>query len=233
MKPEIAIVQQAEATEQQLIERAQSALTQCNWVVGECAAEWTQKHAKGRTDENFGFLIGMSKEQVHQRRRVWESFADVKDEYEFISFSHFNSALNWDDAAECLAWANDIQATVAEMKAWRRSQHGENLTEEPKPEQSLNDQWGSDDEQSPNDDQVIEEKPKPTTKRQPEQKPQQVKTPTPRRDEPSPISQVIDHLEHSIQVLQDFQQLQKHKLEAENLLEVINEQIAKVSRREE
>jgi hypothetical protein len=36
-------------TESELISRAQLAVSQCNWVVGECAARWTQKYAKGRT----------------------------------------------------------------------------------------------------------------------------------------------------------------------------------------
>jgi hypothetical protein len=116
-------------SETALITRAQSALSQCNWVVGECAAQWTQKYAKGRTDADFGNLIGLSGDQVYQRRRVWETFADVHETYGDIKWSHFYSALTWDDAAECLQWANENQATVQEMKAWRRAQHGEDLSE--------------------------------------------------------------------------------------------------------
>lgn len=116
-------------SESALITRAQTALSQCNWVVGECAAQWTQKYAKGRTDADFGNLIGLSGDQVYQRRRVWETFADVHDTYGDLKWSHFYSALTWDDAAECLQWGNENQATVAEMKAWRRAQHGEDLSE--------------------------------------------------------------------------------------------------------
>ncbi len=116
-------------SETALITRAQTALSQCNWVVGECAAQWTQKYAKGRTDADFGNLIGLSGDQVYQRRRVWETFADVHENYGDLKWSHFYSALTWDDAAECLQWANENQATVNEMKAWRRAQHGEDLSE--------------------------------------------------------------------------------------------------------
>ena len=116
-------------TEEDLITRAQQALSSCNWVIGECAAEWTQKYAKGRTDADFGVLIGLSGDQVYQRRRVWQTFADVYDNYTGLKWSHFYVALNWDDAAECLQWAQDMEATVAEMKAWRRAQHGEDLSE--------------------------------------------------------------------------------------------------------
>lgn len=115
-------------TEQDLISRAQSAISHCNWEVGECAALWTRRFARGRTDSDFGQLVGLSADQVYQRRRVWETFSDVYSNYADLKWSHFYSALTWDDAAECLQWAQDIGATVAEMKAWRRAQRGEDLT---------------------------------------------------------------------------------------------------------
>jgi len=117
-----------QATEEELVEKAQNALNQCNWVIGECAAQWTQRYAQGRTDADFGARIGLSGDQVYQRRRVWETFADVHENYPKLKWSHFYAALNWDDAADCLQWANEIGATVAEMKAWRRAQHGEDLS---------------------------------------------------------------------------------------------------------
>lgn len=116
-------------TEAELICRAQQALSQCNWEVGECAAIWTKRFARGRTDADFANLVGLSPDQVYQRRRVWETFADVRQNYPSLKWSHFYAALTWDDAAECLQWAEEIQATVAEMKAWRRAQRGEDLSQ--------------------------------------------------------------------------------------------------------
>jgi len=115
-------------SEEQLIQRAQQALSRCNWEIGECAAAWTKRFARGRTDADFGALIGLSGDQVYQRRRVWETFSDVHERYDELKWSHFYASLNWDDAAECLQWAHDMSATVAEMKAWRRAQHGEDLS---------------------------------------------------------------------------------------------------------
>jgi len=117
-------------SEDQLVTRAQQALSHCNWEIGACASQWTQRYARGRTDADFGQLIGLSGDQVYQRRRVWESFSDVHETYPRLKWSHFYVVLNWDDAAECLQWANEMEATVAEMKAWRRAQRGEDLTEE-------------------------------------------------------------------------------------------------------
>jgi hypothetical protein len=124
-------------SEEELISRAQVAVSQCNWSVGECAAKWTQKYARGRTDADFALLLGLSADQVFQRRRVWETFADVHVTYPSLKWSHFYAALTWDDAPECLQWADENQATVAEMKAWRRALRGEDLTLD-----AVDDEWG-------------------------------------------------------------------------------------------
>lgn len=120
-----------EETEASLIARAQTAVSKCNWEVGECAAIWTKRFSRGRTDSDFATLVSLSADQVYQRRRVWETFADVYQNYPTLKWSHFYAALNWDDAAECLQWAEDVQAGVAEMKAWRRAQRGEDLDSRP------------------------------------------------------------------------------------------------------
>lgn len=115
-------------TEEQLIDRAREALSDSSWVIGECAAQWTRKYAKGRTDADFGAMVGLSGDQIYQRRRVWETFGDVKDQYAHLKWSHYYIALTWDDAPECLQWAEENQATVAELKAWRRAVNGEDLS---------------------------------------------------------------------------------------------------------
>jgi hypothetical protein len=119
-----------EETEEQLINTALEAVSQCRWVVGECAARWTQRYARGRTDADFALLIGISPDQVYQRRRVWEAFGAIRGDFRSLKWSHFYAALNWDDALECLRWSEEMQATVAEMRAWRRAQRGEDLTVE-------------------------------------------------------------------------------------------------------
>jgi len=131
------IVSEITESEEELISRAQVAVSQCNWAVGECAHKWTQKYARGRTDADFAAQLGLSADQIFQRRRVWETFADVHAGYASLKWSHFYAALNWDDAPECLQWADENQATVAEMKAWRRALRGEDLTLE-----AATDEWG-------------------------------------------------------------------------------------------
>jgi len=118
-------------SEEQLISFARDAVSQCNWVVGECASKWTTKYARGRTDGDFGQMVGLSGDQIYQRRRVWEAFGTTHDNYNNLKWSFFYVALNWEDATKCLNWADENEATVAEMRAWRRAQNGEDLYAEP------------------------------------------------------------------------------------------------------
>jgi hypothetical protein len=126
-------------SEEALISKAQTAVSRCNWLVGACAAQWTKKFARGRTDADFANLVGLSPDQVYQRRRVWETFGDVYRDYVHLKWSHFYMALNWDDAPECLQWSDENEATVAEMRAWRRASRGEDTAHEAPP-----DAWAGD-----------------------------------------------------------------------------------------
>lgn len=114
-------------SEEQLVSRARDAVSQCNWVVGECATQWTSRYARGRTDSDFGQMVGLSGDQIYQRRRVWEAFGESYHNYPGLKWSFFYVALNWDDSEDCLQWALDANATVSEMRAWRRAQRGEDL----------------------------------------------------------------------------------------------------------
>ena len=124
-------------SEEELVSRSRSPSASATGSSAKCADKWTEKYARGRTDADFANLLGLSPDQVFQRRRIWETFADVHAGYASLKWSHFYAALTWDDAPECLQWADENQATVAEMKAWRRSLHGEDLTVE-----AASDEWG-------------------------------------------------------------------------------------------
>ena len=114
-------------TEQGLIEEARRAVSQANWILGECAVRWCEQYARGRTDADFGKLVGVTGDKIYKCRRVSEVFGAV-DFVPRVSWSHYYEALNWDDAAECIEWAVQNEASLAEMKAWRRAMHGEDLT---------------------------------------------------------------------------------------------------------
>lgn len=122
--------------EEMLVERARRLMSECNWSVGQCASDWTQKYASGRTDADFGALVGLSGDQVYQRRRVWDRFEEYYSTRMLLSWSHYYAALTWDDAEACLAWAEEANASVKEMQAWRRLQRGE-LHSQPEPTETV------------------------------------------------------------------------------------------------
>jgi hypothetical protein len=118
-----AFVQQAEETEQQLVEAAKIAIAKesdCKWKIGQFAHDWTQRHAKGRTDDDFAKLVGLSRVQVTQRRNVFENFGDVCNAYYKLRWSHFNVAIDWLNAEEWLAAADKHNWSVSTMVAKRR-----------------------------------------------------------------------------------------------------------------
>lgn len=123
-------------TEKEIIERAQYAVSESNWILGECASAWTIAYAKGRTDSDFANLVGgVSGDMIQKCRTVWNEFHEVKSQYsDALTWSFFLVALTWDDATECLNWADENQASISEMKAWRRGQHGEDVSKDAEPE---------------------------------------------------------------------------------------------------
>lgn len=127
-----AAVQQTD--EQRLITEArdaQAGIEAGKWIIGKAAHQWCERYANGRTDADFARLTGIDADTVQKYRHVFAIFGDVSDAYPNLKFSHFRVATAWDDAAECLVWANENQASVREMQVWRRMQHGEDLTTEP------------------------------------------------------------------------------------------------------
>src|SRR5215831_6772102 len=84
-----AEIDRIDESEEQLVSRAQEAVSHCRWVVGECAARWTERYARGRTDGDFAVLIGLTGDQVYQRRRVWETFAEARGDFSRLKWSHF------------------------------------------------------------------------------------------------------------------------------------------------
>ena len=122
-------MKQVQQSEEAIIAEAREAMSVSNWTVGECVAKWTKKYARGRTDADFGSLIGLSGDQVYSRRRVWERFGKFRNNTElpWLAWSHYFAAVSWEDWETCLKWAAENEATVAEMRAWRRAQHGEDL----------------------------------------------------------------------------------------------------------
>lgn len=120
-------------TEQELLAKARLAVTSCNWLLGECAHEWTVQWSRGRTDVVLAELIGGDTQPGHigRCRRVWREFctgafnegsglAEVEQRWPLLSWSHFDKARAYgeDAARQALDWAQENDAPIRSMIVW-------------------------------------------------------------------------------------------------------------------
>lgn len=124
---EAPFVQTEDDQEYKLIRTAAEAVHKGNWIVGKCASQWYHTYRKQRTDGDFGDMVGLSEDQVFQRRRVWEEFWHLHEQLPDLKWSHFREALTWEGPEEYLQWASENEATVKEMTAYKKARCGEPL----------------------------------------------------------------------------------------------------------
>lgn len=141
MKPQITATA-AEQSEGELIEEAKAAVSSSQWTIGRCASTWHRHYASGRTDADFGSKIGgVGARTVNDARRTVERFGPEGERLDLpgpwkLSFTHYLTAVAWDDAEELLGRASSEGWSTKELRAFGRMQHGEDLTKpaEPEPE---------------------------------------------------------------------------------------------------
>lgn len=97
-----------------------------NWEKGRLIAEWrTSLEAEGAgssqySDEAWSQLVGgVTPQHVGRLRRTSERFGHVFHEYDGLFWSHFYSALDWDDAEMWLEGAVQSKWSVAAMRHQR------------------------------------------------------------------------------------------------------------------
>lgn len=134
-------------TESELIELVRAECGSSNWRLGEQCALWKEKWGQKKTDEDFCRMVGgetfaLTPDRVGRCRRVWEQFGLIHGQYRGLSWSHFDKVrqLAEENQTEALVWAEENEATVAEMVAWSRAMWGdavrpETSEESPEPEE--------------------------------------------------------------------------------------------------
>jgi hypothetical protein len=118
-------------TEPELIETVRQSLSDCKFRIGEAAAVWCRKYAAGRTDADFGELVGLPADTVNDYRRVWERFGDSGALRNFpeLNWTHFKIVLTRDDAETLLDWANTEKQNTRGLIAYKRMIDGEDLNQ--------------------------------------------------------------------------------------------------------
>lgn len=102
-----------------------------NWEKGRIIIEWREALlAAGAdvlevTDEAWAQRVGgVTPQHVGRLRRVWERFAEQREQFPGLYWSHFQVALEWDDAEMWLEGAVQSRWSVAAMRRTRWEAQG-------------------------------------------------------------------------------------------------------------
>lgn len=109
-----------------------------NWEKGRIISEWraaleeSQATAAERSDETWSRLVGnLTPQHAGRLRRTYDRFGSVTENYTGLYWSHFQAALDWNDAEMWLEGALLNSWSVAKMRETRAEAHGNNPEDEP------------------------------------------------------------------------------------------------------
>jgi hypothetical protein len=117
-----------EETSQPYIGRWHRLVSTTNWEKGRIIHEWRSALIAARapavehSDEAWARTVGgVSGQHVGRLRRVYDRFGQVSDQFEGLFWSHFQSAVDWDDAEMWLEGAvqNGWSVSVMRQQRWQ------------------------------------------------------------------------------------------------------------------
>src|SRR5262245_28914940 len=112
-----------------------------NWEKGRIITEWRDAlvsqglPASEYSDEAWGRLVGgVTGQHVGRLRRVYQRFGTAQEKYPGLYWSHFQAALDWNDAEMWLEGALQSGWSVAQMREKRWETLGKVEADRPRPE---------------------------------------------------------------------------------------------------
>ena len=128
-----------EETSTEFLGRWNLLVSTTNWEKGRIIAEWrerlTESEAPAQTysDEAWSRKVGnVSGQHAGRLRRVWDRFSQNYEQFEGLYWSHFQAALDWEDAEMYLEGAVQSGWSVAQMRAGRWKAMGALADDEPR-----------------------------------------------------------------------------------------------------
>lgn len=124
-------VSASEATSQEFFGRWQRLVSTTNWEKGRIIFEWrralieAEAESSEYSDEAWSRRVGsVTPQHVGRLRRAYERFGQVAEEYPQLYWSHFQAALDWNDAEMWLEGAIANSWSVSRMRHMRWDAHG-------------------------------------------------------------------------------------------------------------
>jgi hypothetical protein len=129
-----------------------------NWEKGRIIGEWRASlaeagaSAREYSDEAWSRLVGcVTAQHCGRLRRVYQRFGDSRDQYDGLYWSHFQAAVDWDDAEMYLEGAVREKWSVAMMRRTRWEAMGELAADEPRDGDIVNSELDEDFEPAQED----------------------------------------------------------------------------------
>ena len=115
-----------EATAEQFVSQWNRLVSTTNWEKGRIICQWREAlmtdgaAVTEYSDEAWSQLVGgVTSQHVGRLRRVFQRFGEEHDQYEGLFWSHFQAALEWDDAEMWLEGAIRNEWSISQMRGKR------------------------------------------------------------------------------------------------------------------
>ncbi len=125
---DLALVEEAS---EQFVGQWKLLVSTTNWEKGRIILEWRDSLIKSDApaseyaDEAWSRRVGhVTPQHVGRLRRVFERFAHERDKYAGLYWSHFQAALDWEDAEMWLEGALRSEWSISEMRGQRNESLG-------------------------------------------------------------------------------------------------------------
>jgi hypothetical protein len=130
-----------ELASESFVGRWNTLVSTTNWEKGRIIQQWREAlidagaPAADYSDEAWSLLVGgVTGQHVGRLRRVYQRFSATRESYAGLYWSHFQAALDWDDAEMWLEGAVQSQWSVSQMRNQRWETLGALPADEPRAE---------------------------------------------------------------------------------------------------
>lgn len=148
--------------------RWQKLVSTTNWDKGRIICQWRDAlvdagaPATVYSDQSWANLVGnVTPQHVGRLRRVYTRFGDFQDAYPGLFWSHFQAALDWDDADQWLDNAQQCGWSVSKMRSERWQANGSPADSKPRDEDIVTSEMDEDvdprDDSDDNRDSLLDE----------------------------------------------------------------------------
>jgi hypothetical protein len=157
---DLALVDRAS---QQFLDQWKRLVSTTNWDKGHIICNWREAlRASGApgseySDEAWSRRVGnVTPQHVGRLRRAFERFGQVREDYPGLYWTHFQAALDWDDAEMWLEGAVQSDWSISEMRHQRWQANGGAEGQEPRDDETnLASPWDDDAEPQDAADEVV------------------------------------------------------------------------------